>query len=58
VEKFPPALGRRKNGDPDLVVQFHVKQLVLQEGATGAVTEGVVLDGTPIMGSDSIRVVR
>jgi len=45
------------DGDLDLVVQFSINELALQEGATEAVLEGVTLDGTPIVGYDSVRVV-
>ena len=46
------------DGDLDLVVQFSMNQLVMQEGATEAVLEGFTLDGTPITGKDSVRIVK
>jgi hypothetical protein len=46
------------DGDLDLVIQFDINELALQEGATQAVLEGFTLDGTPIMGKDSVRIVK
>jgi hypothetical protein len=45
------------DGDLDLVVQFYIDQLALEEGATEAALAGTLLDGTPIVGYDSVRVV-
>jgi len=45
------------DGDLDLVVQFYIDELALEEGATEAVLEGLTVDGTPIIGRDSVRVV-
>ena len=46
------------DGDLDLVVQFYIDELELEEGATEALLRGCIDDGTPIVGYDSIRVVR
>ncbi len=45
------------DGDLDLVVQFRIDELVLEEGVTEAVLEGFTLDGIPIIGFDWINVV-
>lgn len=47
------------NGDGvlDLVVHVETSGLALTEGDTEAVLDGETFDGTPIWGSDSVRVV-
>ena len=45
------------DGLADLVVHVSTEALELAEGDAEAVLEGMTFDGTPIQGTDSIRVV-
>jgi hypothetical protein len=45
------------DGDLDLVVQFYINELELEEGATEAVLTGKTKSGAEIMGKDSVRIV-
>ena len=45
------------DGDLDLIVQFRIDELVLEQGATEAVLEGFTFDGIPIIGFDWVNVV-
>ena len=46
-----------RDGLPDLVVHFKIRDLELSVGDTVAVLEGCTFDGTPISGMDTIRLV-
>ena len=46
------------DGDLDLVVQIYTEQLQITEGDVVAVLKGATFDGTPIEGSDSVRIVQ
>jgi len=46
------------DGDLDLVVQFNIDQLALEERSTEAALSGCLLDdGTPIVGYDAVNIV-
>jgi hypothetical protein len=45
------------DGLVDMVIHVSTESLALTDGDTEAVLEGTTLDGTPIQGTDSVRVV-